>query len=515
MDITKIKEMAIASLFGKKEGVVVYMVGKGACIIEVENTPRGHKVVRYGEVAFPRPKPGESLTEIEEKKVVALKDLVQESGITKKEIVTSLPGREVMVRYFQVPPMPKKELETAVKFEARRHIPYKLDELIYDFHILKKKPGEKKLKVLFVGTRMEVLKNHLSLLTRSGLEPVVVDINANALVRVLGELTDIHSASASIILSVNPEMADITIVKDGIIHLSQDISSLVVRASNIKESLLGEVRLFLNFCKRELGLETVDKTFLLGDRDFFEGWDDFLSQELKIPVEIVNPPISGMFTEMTSWGMLMASGLAIRNVVISGTRLNIGKSILAIREKLSLIKKVVLGEAIASVLLLNVLFWPTYGGLRESKKQLDEKKRRALELNMETKNVYELQELTRNYGFEKNFIRAFVGNKGFWPEKLTVLANNWPRNAWLTELAFTNSIRSRDEHDRLRVQLIRELSVTGSMFPTQTEEIKLINNLVNQLKTDARFASTEVKSVSLNVGDGSATISVDIYGYKG
>jgi len=41
-----------------------------------------------------------------------------------------------------------------------------------------------------------------------------------------------------------------------------------------------------------------------------------------------------------------------------------------------------------------------------------------------------------------------------------------------------------------------------------------IFEFVNTIKTDARFASTQVNSVNLNVGGGSAAISVDIYGYK-
>ena len=41
-----------------------------------------------------------------------------------------------------------------------------------------------------------------------------------------------------------------------------------------------------------------------------------------------------------------------------------------------------------------------------------------------------------------------------------------------------------------------------------------IFDFIDIIRTDERFASTDVKSVTLNVG-GSATINVDIYGYKG
>jgi hypothetical protein len=42
-----------------------------------------------------------------------------------------------------------------------------------------------------------------------------------------------------------------------------------------------------------------------------------------------------------------------------------------------------------------------------------------------------------------------------------------------------------------------------------------IFKFIDLIKTDPHFASTRVNSVNLNVGGGSATIAVDIYGYKG
>ena len=42
-----------------------------------------------------------------------------------------------------------------------------------------------------------------------------------------------------------------------------------------------------------------------------------------------------------------------------------------------------------------------------------------------------------------------------------------------------------------------------------------IYRFIDLIRTDPRFTSTQVNSVNLNVGGGSATINVDIYGYKG
>ena len=57
-------------------------------------------------------------------------------------------------------------------------------------------------------------------------------------------------------------------------------------------------------------------------------------------------------------------------------------------------------------------------------------------------------------------------------------------------------------------------SVVSLTLPV-TGTVENIFKLIDIIKTDPRFASTQVNSVNLNVGGRSATISVTIYGYKG
>jgi hypothetical protein len=61
-------------------------------------------------------------------------------------------------------------------------------------------------------------------------------------------------------------------------------------------------------------------------------------------------------------------------------------------------------------------------------------------------------------------------------------------------------------------------SVTYSVVSLSLPVSGTLENIfkfIDLIKTDPRFASTQVNSVNLNVGGGSATIVVDIYGYKG
>ena len=57
-------------------------------------------------------------------------------------------------------------------------------------------------------------------------------------------------------------------------------------------------------------------------------------------------------------------------------------------------------------------------------------------------------------------------------------------------------------------------SVVSLTLPV-TGTLENIFKFIDTIRTDDRFASTNVKSVNMNIGGSKATINVDIYGYKG
>lgn len=48
-------------------------------------------------------------------------------------MVTALSNLAVILRPIQVPKMPLKEMEEAVRWEAERYIPFPIDEVVLDF----------------------------------------------------------------------------------------------------------------------------------------------------------------------------------------------------------------------------------------------------------------------------------------------------------------------------------------------------------------------------------------------
>lgn len=73
-------------------------------------------------------------------------DIAQKSGVQTRQVVAALPTFSVFNFIVSLPPMPKKDLASAIKWEAKKFIPVPLEEMILDWKILNKKKIKAKSK---------------------------------------------------------------------------------------------------------------------------------------------------------------------------------------------------------------------------------------------------------------------------------------------------------------------------------------------------------------------------------
>ena len=115
----------------------------------------------------------------------ALEDTVYqvltEAGIRTRKCVTAVSGREVIVRYVPMMPLPDAELKQAIRYEADKYIPFEVDEVILDCaRVEEAMPGEQ-IRVVLVAVKRTLIDEHTAMLDRLGLTPVVIDHDVFAL----------------------------------------------------------------------------------------------------------------------------------------------------------------------------------------------------------------------------------------------------------------------------------------------------------------------------------------------
>ncbi|GGM97289.1 pilus assembly protein PilM [Thermus composti] len=108
-----------------------------------------------------------------------IRELLLEARTKKRYVVSAVPNPSVILRTIQVPKMPPKEMEEAVRWEAERYIPFPIDEVVLDFAPLKPlsevAEGEQ-VEVMVGAARQEAVAGLIEALKGAGLTPVVLDV---------------------------------------------------------------------------------------------------------------------------------------------------------------------------------------------------------------------------------------------------------------------------------------------------------------------------------------------------
>jgi Tfp pilus assembly PilM family ATPase len=76
-----------------------------------------------------------------------IKEIIKKSRMESRQAIAALPTFSVFTSIISLPPMPKKDLASAVKWEAKKFIPLPIEDMILDWKILNIKGGAQEHKI--------------------------------------------------------------------------------------------------------------------------------------------------------------------------------------------------------------------------------------------------------------------------------------------------------------------------------------------------------------------------------
>ena len=76
----------------------------------------------------------------------------------------SYPAEPVLLRYFKMLKIPKKEWEVAIRFEARKYLPFNMEQMQSDFIILPLVKGSSEIEVVFFAVDQAYAQRWVSFL---------------------------------------------------------------------------------------------------------------------------------------------------------------------------------------------------------------------------------------------------------------------------------------------------------------------------------------------------------------
>jgi type IV pilus assembly protein PilM len=190
--------MGLFSSKSKNQYIGVDIGTSNIKLVELNKVKGRINLVTYGSIDITDDVIRSESKEVREKVVASLKQLFRESGVKAKEAIASLPGFSVFTTVLKLPSMTEEELSSAIKWEAKRYIPFPIEQIVLDWEILKgtvkkkkdnnKEEGGKKgelLEIFLTAVPKNVVKRYSEIFALSQVKLIGLEPEAIALVRSL------------------------------------------------------------------------------------------------------------------------------------------------------------------------------------------------------------------------------------------------------------------------------------------------------------------------------------------
>jgi len=275
-----------------------------------------------------------------------------------KHLVSSVGGDNTSIKQIRTIFLPEEELESALFFEAKKHLPISGSEMILDYQVLSMEEKTNNMNILLAATTKELLAEHSRILTDTGLSPGIVDIDSLAVANSFA-LNSFIEEGVYIILNIGAHKTNMVVfgpqskffardISWGGYHFTQDMMkaldlsfekaeqykkehglyaeetekedeakiTLDISEKTAGEQIALEVKRSLRFYVKEAGNSDFRKILLVGGSAKIPGLPEYIHEQLNIPTEVFNPfaniEVSDRFKNSQDPQLALAVGLAMR-----------------------------------------------------------------------------------------------------------------------------------------------------------------------------------------------------------
>jgi type IV pilus assembly protein PilM len=229
-------------------------------IVELSNFKGRPRLVTYGFIEKKVENTGNLIDDTKGTAAI-INNIIAKSKINSKKVIAALPNFSVFTSILNLPELPKKELASAISWEAKKIIPMPLEDIILDWKIVEddseqneglqkskkmdtgisgekqesksikkifSKP-QKNLKILLTGASKNLVKKYVNIFNASGLSLLSLETESFTLIRSL-----IGNDKSNIMLvDLGASTTSITVVEKGIPVLNRSIEmggAMITRA---------------------------------------------------------------------------------------------------------------------------------------------------------------------------------------------------------------------------------------------------------------------------------------------
>jgi type IV pilus assembly protein PilM len=221
-------ETDIISMLTPKRQLVGLDIGSSGIKLVQLKENRGRYVLQKFGIKALEPEVIVDGTVMDEGRVVsAIKELFEELNVKVKQVAVSISGHAVIIKKISLPPMPDNELEEQVKLAAEQYIPFDINEVNIDFHVLSGSEGEGdnqgEMSVILVAAKKDKINELTELVKGAGLFPMVMDVDAFAIENMHAINYPVSQEDTTALVNIGASVMNMNIVRGGVSVFTRDI----------------------------------------------------------------------------------------------------------------------------------------------------------------------------------------------------------------------------------------------------------------------------------------------------
>lgn len=422
-----------------------------------------------------------------------IQTILPKLGVPSSQTMIALPAESVVIRYFQMPAIPVHERKLAIAFEAKKYLPFKLEELVTDYEVVVRRSDPTLMRVMFFGIKKSSVATYLATCRSAGIWPGCLEPAPLSLMRLVRHTGQLPAGQVAALLHMEHDSATISIARDDLLYLSRNVSiapavegatESAEPTADLLEALVNETRVSVDYYRRRfLGEPTVQKVILFSQEKDEKRIAD-LSGALDLPVVAGNPYLKMTGAEAVPPGLAVSTGLALRTLEKRPKEINLLP--LDQRRHTDGLIKPLIAELVAAAVVLGIWYGISAANLTAQRQKLEsiQAGQSWPEQVPRTATAAELRQFQSKKEQEARLLKALSEPPIKPSELLARLAQLLPQESWLQYALLKESLQTNPLARR------RVLRLTGSSYAGNRDvEIQRANDLIAALRADPLFAA--------------------------
>ncbi|WP_315078215.1 pilus assembly protein PilM [uncultured Clostridium sp.] len=180
--------------------------------------------------------PAEAIVDgnIEKKELLVsiLKKALNENGINAKEGICTNNSSLIINREILIPDVKEEELDTVVRYEIQQYLPINLDDYVLQITKIGEEFSDegKKLEIRAIAYPEKMARGYYDILTALNLKPLALDVNYNALNKLLNYIEVINNHKLNVeesvvFIDMGSNSLDVNIYNNGVLKFTRIIKA--------------------------------------------------------------------------------------------------------------------------------------------------------------------------------------------------------------------------------------------------------------------------------------------------